>query len=62
MFDNIRKIILYLMSDAFVEISAILLAMILRYPLPIIASQILWINLVSDGFPNLALTVDPARK
>ncbi len=61
MFDNIRKVILYLMSDAFVEIFAILIAMILWYPLPIAASQILWINLVSDGFPSLALTIDPIR-
>ncbi len=61
MFDNIRKVILYLMSDAFVEIFAILMAMILGYPMPILASQILWINLVSDGFPSLALTVDPIR-
>lgn len=61
MFDNIRKIILYLMSDAFVEIFAILIAMIFGYPLPIAASQILWINLVSDGFPSLALTIDPIR-
>jgi len=61
MFDNIRKVILYLMSDAFVEIFAILMAMILGYPLPIVASQILWINLVSDGFPSLALTIDPIR-
>lgn len=61
MFDNIRKVILYLMSDAFVEIFAILMAMFLWYPLPILASQILWINLVSDGFPSLALTIDPIR-
>lgn len=61
-FDNIRKIILYLMSDAFVQIIAIMFAMIMGVPLPISASQILWINLVSDGFPNLAMTVDPKRK
>lgn len=62
MFDNIRKVILYLMCDAFIAILVILFAIILWYPLPLAASQILWINLVSDGFPNLALTVDPARK
>ncbi len=62
MFDNIRKIILYLLCDAFVQIIAILIAILTGYPLPISASQILWINLVSDGFPNIALTVDPIRK
>lgn len=62
MFDNIRKIILYLLSDAFVEIFAIIVALIVWAPLPVTAAMILWINLVSDGLPNLALTVDPKRK
>ncbi len=58
-FDNIRKIILYLMSDAFEEIVAVMGAIILGFPLPVTAAQILWINLISDGLPDLALTVDP---
>jgi Ca2+-transporting ATPase len=58
-FDNIRKIILYLMSDAFEEIIAVVGTLILGLPLPVTAAQILWINLVSDGFPDLALTIDP---
>ena len=58
-FDNIRKIILYLMSDAFEEIVAVLGTLILGLPLAVSAGQILWINLISDGFPDLALTVDP---
>ncbi|MFC1649455.1 cation-translocating P-type ATPase [Patescibacteria group bacterium] len=67
-FENIRKIILYLMSDAFEEIVAVVGALILSItiipglPIPVAAAQILWINLVSDGFPDLALTVDPKRK
>lgn len=61
-FDNIRKIILYLMSDSFEEIIAVIGTIILGLPLPVTATQILWINLVSDGFPNLALTIDPKRK
>lgn len=61
MFENIRKIILYLMSDAFTEILVIIGGITLGLPLPITAVQILWINLVSDGFPNLALTIDPKR-
>jgi Ca2+-transporting ATPase len=62
MFDNIRKIILYLMCDAFVQIIAIIIAMVTWFTIPITAWQILWINLISDGFPSLALTVDPKRK
>ncbi len=58
-FDNIRKIILYLMSDAFEEIIAVVGTLILGLPLPITAGQVLWINLISDGFPDLALTIDP---
>lgn len=60
-FENIRKIILYLMSDAFAEIILIIGGIILGLPLPVTAIQILWINLVSDGLPNMALTVDPKR-
>jgi Ca2+-transporting ATPase len=67
-FDNLRKIVLYLMSDAFAAIVIVVGAMLIQaffiadLPLPLTAAQILWINLVSDGFPHLALTVDPKRK
>jgi Ca2+-transporting ATPase len=61
-FDNIRKIILYLLSDSFEEIIAVLGTMIFVLPLPVSAVQILWINIVSDGFPHLSLTVDPKVK
>jgi len=62
MFDNLRKIILYLMCDAFAEIMIVIASIALNYPLPLVAAQILWINIVSDGFPSLALTVDPSRR
>jgi Ca2+-transporting ATPase len=62
MFENIRKIILYLLSDAFAEIIVVVGGIMLHFPLPITAVQILWINLVSDGFPNLSLTIDPKRR
>jgi Ca2+-transporting ATPase len=58
-FGNIRKIVLYLLSDGFEEILVVMTALILNLPLPITAAQLLWINLVSDGFPHLALTIDP---
>lgn len=61
-FDNVRKIILYLMSDSFEEIFAVVATIIFGLPLPVTAAQILWINLVSDGFPDMALTIDPKRK
>ena len=61
-FDNIRKIVLYLLSDAFEEIIVVIGSLLLSLPLPVSPAQILWINLVSDGFPDLALTVDPKSK
>lgn len=61
-FENIRKIIIYLMSSAFNAIIAVSGALLLDLPLPVTAVQILWINLVTDGFPDLALTIDPKRK
>lgn len=61
-FENIRKIILYLLSDAFGEIVTVIGAIAVGLPLPVTAVQILWINLISDGFPSLALTVDPKRR
>lgn len=60
-FDNVRKIILYLLCDGFEEIVAVILALLVGLPLPVTAAQILWINIVSDGFPSIALTVDPKR-
>ena len=67
-YDNIRKILLYLMSDAFEEIFLVCGVIIAGatfakdLPLPITAAQVLYINIISDGFPNLALTLDPKRK
>ncbi len=61
-FENIRKIILYLLSDSFSEMIVVFGAMILGLPLPLKASQILWINLIDDGFPSLALTLEPKEK
>jgi P-type Ca2+ transporter type 2C len=61
-FDNLRKVLLYLLADAFAEILLVTVGLILGWPLPLLAVQILWINLVSDGLPYLALTVEPKEK
>lgn len=58
-FNNLRKIALYLLSDTFSELLLVIGSLVLGLPLPITAAQILWINLVDDGLPNLALTLDP---
>lgn len=59
MFDNLRKVTLYLLSDSLAEIIIILVNIMMGTPLALTAAQILWINLVDDGLPNLALTIDP---
>ena len=61
-FVNLRKIILYLLSDSFGEVILVLGSMILGMPLPITAAQILWVNLVDDSFPYFALTVEPKEQ
>jgi Ca2+-transporting ATPase len=58
-FDNIRKSIHYLLSCNISEILVMLFATLLGFPLPLLPVQILWINLVTDGLPALALAVDP---
>ena len=59
-YDNIKKFVEYLLSSNLGEILTIFIGIILGWPLPLIAIQILWVNLVTDGLPALALGVDPA--
>jgi Ca2+-transporting ATPase len=60
-FDNIRKFVIYLLSSNSGEVLIILLSMLIGLPLPLIAVQILWINLITDGAPATALGVEPAE-
>lgn len=61
-FDNIKKTVLYLISDSFSEVLLIIGSMLMGLPLPLTAGQILWINLVNDTLPNLALTKEPREE
>jgi Ca2+-transporting ATPase len=58
-FDNIRKTIHFLLSCNMSEVLVMLFAALLGLPLPLLPIQILWMNLVTDGIPALALAVDP---
>ncbi len=58
-YDNIRKFIRFLLSCNTGEILTMFIAMLAGLPLPLRAIQILWINLVTDGLPAMALGVDP---
>ncbi|MBB5172138.1 cation-translocating P-type ATPase [Texcoconibacillus texcoconensis] len=57
-YDNIRKFIRYMLASNVGEILVMLFAMMLGMPLPLVAIQILWINLVTDGLPAMALGMD----
>jgi Ca2+-transporting ATPase len=59
-FDNIRKFVFYLFSCNLGEILALLGAGLTGLPLPMTPIQILWLNLVTDTFPALALALEPA--
>jgi Ca2+-transporting ATPase len=61
-FDNIRKFIRYTLACNAAEIWTLLLAPFLGLPLPLLPIQILWINLVTDGLPGLALAVEPEER
>ena len=62
LFDNIKKVTLYLLSDSFTEILLVGGSMLLGLPLPLTAVQILWVNLVEDGMPDFALTFEKKEK
>jgi Ca2+-transporting ATPase len=58
-YDNIQKFIHYLLSTNAGEVLLLFVASLLGWPLPLTAIQILWINLVTDGLPALALGMEP---
>ena len=60
--DNIRKVITYLLSDAFTEVVLIGGSIIAGFPLPLSAAQILWVNLIEDGLPGIALAFEPKEE
>lgn len=59
-YDNILKAIQFLLSTNIGEVLVIFVAILANWPTPLLPIQILWINLVTDSLPALALSVDPA--
>ena len=60
-FSNLRKVTFFLLSTAVGEILAILVAIAVGWPLPFVAAQILWINLVTNGLQDVALAFEPGE-
>ena len=61
-FDNIRKVTLFLIPTGFAAILSILVSMFLEIPIPYVAAQLLWINLVTNGLQDVALAFEPGEK
>ncbi len=61
-YDNIRKTLVYLLGGNVGELMVTLVASLMGLPLPLLALHLLWVNLVTDGLPALALVMDPASE
>lgn len=61
-YNNIKKAVIFLLSCNLGEVITILASILFFWPLPLLPTQILWINLITDSLPALALGVDPGAK
>ncbi len=58
-FQNIRKVVAYTLSNSFAEVTTIFVAMLMGWPAPLIVAQILWIHLICDGPSDIVLGFEP---
>jgi len=61
-FQNLRKIMTYLFADSLSETVLILMSLLANMPLPLLPLHLLWINLVEDGLPSLALSFEKSQR
>jgi len=58
-YNNIKKAVIYLLSCNLGEVISIFLSILLKWPVPLLATHLLWINLITDSLPAISLGVDP---
>lgn len=61
-YSNIRKITLFLLSCGLAEVFFFILSIAFGYPIPLLAIQLLWLNMVTDGLQDIALSFEPSDK
>jgi Ca2+-transporting ATPase len=61
-FENIRKVVAYTLSNSFAEVLTIFTAMLFRWPAPLAVAQILWIHLICDGPSDIVLGFEPKEE
>jgi Ca2+-transporting ATPase len=61
-FENIRKVVAYTLSNSFAEVLTIFMAMMFRWPAPLMVAQILWIHLICDGPSDIVLGFEPVEE
>jgi Ca2+-transporting ATPase len=61
-FQNIRKVVAYTLSNSFAEVLTIFISMLLGWPAPLIVAQILWIHLICDGPSDIVLGFEPKER
>ncbi|MEP9411980.1 MAG: HAD-IC family P-type ATPase [Candidatus Brocadia sp.] len=62
LFDNIRKVVFFLIPTGIATIISIIATLILRIPMPYVPTQLLWINIVTNGLQDVALAFEPGEK
>ena len=61
-YQNIKKVVLYLLSGSFAEVVMITGSIVAGFPVAALPAQILWVNIIEDSFPNMALAFDKGDK
>jgi magnesium-transporting ATPase (P-type) len=61
-YQNIKRVILYLLSTNIGELMVVMTSLIIGLPLPVVPIQLLWINLITDGFATIPLSIEPKHQ